>query len=445
MCAPNLENQVYVGHEAEYLPYFFGQKSPGVGDTLSYTGMQVWWWLWGLILPGNQKYVSIVSMFWGACSVLWFSSWIRHQTSLLIGVGAGLWLLTTPTFLAWSTSPYNVIFPFGFGCLFLCCLQYAVVEGKNKWLYLAAAAIVWAVSLRIESVVFLFLGGGWFWAVRYPWKKWILPVIAAVVLIGITCFHLFTQEIPGEGERGLSFLLNLPLTAYHAPYDGFLGIFCLLVGALVVGKKTPRLTIVAIVGLVGNHLFMSTFNDYGFRHALFAFVLIGWIFSQATYFLNWKAVPLLLVCGFLNVLGLHDVHLRYYATEETFASYLSERYPDLPIQTLAQAKSKKCAWIGEAELIASSPPKSHFNLLQPSEVQSYFDTYGCIDWCSDHEDWRWTSLSVRDRNIRLRLLYRLQPTAIVKVDDYRCILYELVKWNSGIKTKPISVMWDTYE
>ena len=122
---PAVDKQFYIGHEAEYIPYFYGEKSPGYGDTLSYTGMQVWWWLWGLILPADEKYIAAVCLFWSGLSVLWFASWIKNQTNIWIGLGSGLWLLTTPTFLAWSTSPYNVIFPFGFGCLFLCALQYA--------------------------------------------------------------------------------------------------------------------------------------------------------------------------------------------------------------------------------------------------------------------------------------------------------------------------------
>ena len=144
----------------------------------------------------------------------------------------------------------------------------------------------------------------------------------------------------------------------------------------------------------------------------------------------------------LNSIGLWDLHQRYYASEEEYAEFLQITYPELPTVDLSTARKKGCAWIAEADSVAENPPKSHFNLLQPMEVQGYFDESGCVHWCSDHEDWRWTSLSVRDRNIRLHHLYVFEPVAIVKVDGYRCLQQELVGRKNGIKIPVVSVMWD---
>ena len=95
--------------------------------------------------------------------------------------------------------------------------------------------------------------------------------------------------------------------------------------------------------------------------------------------------------------------------------------------SLQAAKSEGCAWIIENEPFATDIARSHFNLYSLSEYQSYLEEYGCVDWCMGLEDWRWTSLGVRDRAIRVKHLYKLEKKAIVEHAGSSCLQYRLAE------------------
>ena len=97
----------------------------------------------------------------------------------------------------------------------------------------------------------------------------------------------------------------------------------------------------------------------------------------------------------------------------------------VPNLTLTQAQNRGCAWIVEVEPFSfhpTQPTRSHFNLLNPMEVDSLLLEYGCIDWCYTMQDWAWTELGVQDRALRIEQMFEWTPTAIVRAGEIECIL-----------------------
>ena len=168
------------------------------------------------------------------------------------------------------------------------------------------------------------------------------------------------------------------------------------------------------------HLIMATFNDFGARHLLPIAPLTIWFISQHKN----KNILLSLI---LLLWGYEHLQFRnhYNASHENFADYIEKKFPQLPRLTLAQAQTENCAWIAEESPFGSQPERSHFNLYHPQEVRTLHKEYGCIYWCAALEDWRWSSLSVRDRAKRIQHIYPSSAVAIVQEKGAQCILYPI--------------------
>ena len=91
------------------------------------------------------------------------------------------------------------------------------------------------------------------------------------------------------------------------------------------------------------------------------------------------------------------------------------------------AKSDGCAWIAESEPFAGTPVRSHFNVYSRQEFEGYKEEYGCVDWCFGLDDWRWTSLGVRDRATRVKHLYYMEAKAVVEHEGASCLQYRLAR------------------
>ena len=101
---------------------------------------------------------------------------------------------------------------------------------------------------------------------------------------------------------------------------------------------------------------------------------------------------------------------------------------DLPVLTVQQAQSRGCAWIVEMEPLSHHPAqkvRSHFNLLNPLEVNALLAEYDCIDWCYTVQDWSWSELGVQDRASRIEQMFTWIPIAIVNAEETKCLLHEM--------------------
>ena len=128
------------------------------------------------------------------------------------------------------------------------------------------------------------------------------------------------------------------------------------------------------------------------------------------------------------VLGLGDMRDRFYGSEERYAELLTadDEWSQLPRWSAEQARSD-CGWISEDPRVAPVPQRSHFNLIDPAEAESLRQGDGCLRWCVDVQDWRWSSRGVRDRALRTVRLFDMKPVAVVEEagSGYACLVMEL--------------------
>ena len=70
---------------------------------------------------------------------------------------------------------------------------------------------------------------------------------------------------------------------------------------------------------------------------------------------------------------------------------------------------------------------SHFNVLDAAEAEALRGEGGCLRWCADVQDWRWSSRGVADRARRMHRLYELTPVAVVSepASGYACLVWEV--------------------
>ena len=143
---------------------------------------------------------------------------------------------------------------------------------------------------------------------------------------------LYPGEVPGSGERGLSWIANRGLFAYFAPFSSPL-LLALLLGGLAYGARSwPRLCLPLLVLVPLVHSVGATFDDYGFRHVLTALpALAAGLGALATARAGW---PVIAAAGIALLLQTHDVADRYYASEEDFGESLDSDLPEWSLDAL---------------------------------------------------------------------------------------------------------------
>ncbi|MEC8422442.1 MAG: hypothetical protein VX000_01625, partial [Myxococcota bacterium] len=187
-------------------------------------------------------------------------------------------------------------------------------------------------------------------------------------------------------------------------------------------------------GFLVNHLLMASFDDLGDRHLLTGLLPLAWAIAAgaAAAPAGWRVgTPFLGAVGFVWVMGLADLRTRFYGSEEAHAGLLGDApWEQLPRWSATEARTRdgaECGWVAEDPRVATPPFASHFNLLDPEEARALRGPQGCLRWCADVQDWRWSSRGVRDRAVRLGHLYELQPRAVV--DDprsgYACLVLDV--------------------
>jgi len=136
-------------------------------------------------------------------------------------------------------------------------------------------------------------------------------------------------------------------------------------------------------------------------------------------------------------LGLNNLRERFYAPEGRFTEQLDQgSFADLPRHTVEgwnASRDRRCALVNEDHRMSANPTTSHFNLLSPNEEQGLRGPDGCLWWCLDVQDWRWSSRGVRDRAVRMLALFELTPTAVIEEPQsgYGCLLLQVGARRSG--------------
>ena len=396
-----LEHCEHIGHEGFYFELIQGLHPLQNHDTLHYPTQQVLYWMLhyvpipNLVLFYPLLLATLVPIFFSIlCSISistqpkWPSFW---------------WMLSLPAFLDWSCSFYNIIPPLLFALLYIIGLQ------KNNSIFAFFSGCL-LLGARIEWIVILPL---LFWSSISKQKKFMLTILLSMYFVFL--LWLFQQEIPGEGERIQAFWINISIIDFLDVYSG-VGLI-LLPFAMIYQQSIPnKYCIYLLAWGMSVHIIMSTFNDYGSRHVFPIWLAIGYILVHSRYM--W--IPALL----LHVVFCIDHHRMHYASVELWHSHISHIEPQYVI-SLTSIEEQKCARIAESETFQQFPVLSHFNIYNHDEYQSLLQKYGCVYWCLEYDQWRWTSLGISDRNYRINKLYKTKMLGIMKEKEEQCVLYDV--------------------
>lgn len=442
---PALSAHVYDGHEAEYWDIFRGVRDLGRGGTVLYPSMQWLWWGLGRVLP-HAPWVPVVLMAGvGAAGAVLVGMAAREVGGARAAVVAGVLVALHPIHAAWSSSAYNVVLPSTLMVLSLwtilrSCGQHRLHPGP---ILLGASAAGLAVLTRLETVLLVPIhvlvlvlwtpdGISGRRALRRlgPVAVVALPVVA-VTLAGVWPL-VFPGEVPGAGERALSFCINKLWLAPFWPWDG-VEMLAVAAAAVLAVRVRPAVGGPLLLGVVVVHLTMASFDDYADRHALMVLPWLAVLVGLAVQG-RWGRWGTGLAAGLVVVelWGLGDLRTRYYGDEDVFVASLAAdpALADLPRVDAQSARvdgERTCAWINEDHRAMQTPPLSHFNLVDPLEVRRLQDEHGCIRWCADVQDWRWSSRGVRDRALRTHALFRTHPVAVVmeQASGYGCLVLQV--------------------
>ena len=447
---PAWSQHYFDGHEAEYWDIFRGVRPVNRGGTVLYPSMQWMWWGLGRILPHSPHVPVVLMAALGSLGCVVTGAAVGRWAGRLGAASAALMLALHPVLSAWSSSAYNVVLPwFGSAIVFW---SASALAGRRS----PSLPVVWMASFAWALVAATRMEAAWIAApsllvavVDAPSDQplsrrlrqclpWMLPVGVGFGLAGAAILPLvFPGELPGAGERTLSFLINRFWTAPYAPLDGWGGGLA-VVGLAALALRRRPLVVLVFVGAAGvAHGVLASFDDFGDRHtlgALFAVALVVGLSVTAPGARGRLGQGLgLLLLGVCSA-GLLDMRERFYGSEERFATILREDavWADLPRMEAEDARHG-CGWIAEDPRVAPQPQHSHFNLIDPSEADAIRGPEGCLRWCLDVQDWRWSSRGVRDRALRTARLYALQPVAVVedRSSGYACLVMELGSRRNG--------------
>ena len=396
-----LEHCEHIGHEAFYFELSQGLHPIQNHDTLHYPTQQVLYWMLQFVpIPNLVLFYPIVL---ATLVPIFFSILCSISISTQPKWPGFWWMLSLPAFLDWSCSFYNIIPPLLFALLYIIGLQ------RNNTIFAVISGFL-LLGARIEWVVILPL---LYWSSLSKQKKIILSILLSIYFVFL--LWLFQQEIPGEGERIQAFWINISIIDFLDVYSG-VGII-LIPFALIHQQTIPKkYCLYLLAWAMGIHIIMSTFNDYGSRHIFPIWLVIGYILVHSRYM--W--VPALL----LHVVFCIDHRRIHYASIELWDGHISSiESPNLPAIQIDEAQ--KCARIAESETFQQNPVLSHFNVYDHDEYQTLLQKHGCVYWCLEYDQWRWTSLGISDRNYRINKLYTTKMLGIMKENEQQCVLYDV--------------------
>lgn len=440
---PALDMHTYDGHEAEYWDLFRGMRAPTRGGTVMIPGMQWLWWLLGHVLPAWPKLPVALMSAVGVASAGLVGGTFGLLGGRPAGLVAALIVIVNPAHAAWSSSAYNVILPF-----FFCAMatfsaawstRQAVVPFTLKlWV---GMSLVLAVSLRMDTGMIALLIVSWLLTEGRSGSTFVarlrawLPAGLVAILVAGACVWpmIWPGGLPGDGERSVAIFNNITFLDVYGPFGGELGLAVLLLAVIVVARQSVVLALSLVGFVVAHHGMMVTFDDFGERHALVALPAFAGILGLATRHLLGRGAALAALG--LSVSGLAEVSERYYGSEETYVAILDqEPYRTLPRVDISEVPPSDCGWVAEDARVAADPVASHFNILRPEEAAALRGSDGCLRWCVDVQDWRWSSRGIRDRAQRISHIYVLTPRHVVTDPGtgYACLVMDV-----GQRTVPI--------
>jgi hypothetical protein len=438
------------GHEADYVEFFAGLRDPGRGGTVLYPAMQWLYWLLGKVLSGSG-WLLVVS----ACAGLLSIGSSAGLAYSLFGRRAALWtaglLALWGNHAFWSSSAYNVMIPLALSTVSLWALLLAGRRSSLGLTLVAAAAGVLAVATRLEAAAMAV--PALIILLRWPPRPLLrhLPVLVVGVGLGAAAVVplVYPGGMPGSGEHSFMWPINLGLLDYLAPWGGAWLLPLVVLAWLPAPAASNRLrragldrwgVLLLLAWALAVHGVMSSFDDYGFRHALPAGVAMAVLAGGALGGLRrWPAVAVGGALVVLLALDTHRISGLFYASEEAFVAELPASLPRLDVSA-----RPACSLISEEHRVVGEQQRSHFNLLDPAEAQRLrADGEGCLQWCPDLQDWRWTSRGVRDRAVRLLHLYPVRPLAVLEHPEsgYACLLLELGERRSPTQAWFAPVVW----
>ena len=429
---PAWTGHVFDGHEAEYWDLFRGMKAPTRGGTVMVPAMQWFWWGLGQVLPASERLVVGLMAAVGVASIGFSAGAIGRLVGSRAGWFAGLLLVVHGAHAAWSSSAYNVILPHLFSAVALFGAASAIRGHRGPWRTLVVLSVALSMALRMDTgtiglavalLVLLVRTDGA--SVQGRLRDWWMPGLTCIAITGACIWPMvWPGALPGSGERALSFATNALFVAPYRPYDQpLMAVACAVAGGVAL-RRHPAVSVALIFWVGAHHGLMATFDDFGERHALVTAPAIAGIAGMGLSALGPAGWALAAAMMGLSGVNLGDTAARYYGSEDRFVAVLeSEPYGDLPRVEWSGSPPDDCGWVAEDQRVAARPIASHFNLLRPEEAEQLRGSDGCLKWCVDVQDWRWSSRGVRDRALRLAHLFDLTPTAVV-VDSstgYACL------------------------
>jgi len=447
---PALTEHAFDGHEADYLDLFLGGRTPSRGGTVLYPAMQWLYWGLGRVLSGPGWLLAVA----GAASLVSIAA-AAGLTQQLFGGRAAAWtaalLALYGTHAFWSSSAYNVMIPLALTLVSLAALVAAGRGGGWGMSLLSGSAAALAVATRLESLVaglpaLLFV----LWRPPRPLRVHLPLLLGGAALAAAAVVPLVVPGgLPGEGEASFMWPVNVGLLGYLAPWAGpwlpLLVIMALLgppgPDHRLRARAIPRIPVgILLAWAVAVHGTMATFDDLEYRHLLPAGVALALVAGAVLGALR-RGPAALLGATLLVLLALDTARLArlYYAPEERFAAALPADLPRI------EARDRPpCTLVSEDARVAQEPQLSHFNLLDPEEAERLRAAGGgCLQWCPDVQDWRWSSRGVRARALRLLHLYPARAVAVLTEEEsgYRCLLVSLGERRSALEAWGSGVGW----
>ena len=439
---PALDVHTYDGHEAEYWDLFRGMRAPTRGGTVMIPGMQWLWWMLGHVLPAWPKLPVVLMSAVGVASIGLVGGTFGLLGGRLAGTMAALIVLVNPAHAAWSSSAYNVILPFFFCAMAMfsaawCTRQDSVSLSMKLWV---GSSLALAVALRMDTGMTALLVAAWLLTqgrsggVLQRLRSWMPAGALTVVMAGACIWPLiWPGGLPGDGERSVAIFNNITFLDVYGPFSGEPGLALMLLAGIVVARERAVLALTLVGFAAAHHVMMASFDDFGERHALVALPAIAGLIGLASRHLFGLAAAV--VALGLSVAGTADLSARYYGDEDTFVALLEQgEYAELPRLDIRDVPPKDCGWVAEDARVAADPVASHFNVLRPEEEASLRGSDGCLRWCVDVQDWRWSSRGIRDRAQRLSHIFELTPRHVVTDPGtgYACLVMDV-----GQRTVPI--------
>jgi len=442
---PALTDHTYDGHEADYFDLFRGIAEPTRGGTVKVPAMQWFWWVMGQPFsnaPPDLPMLRVIPVLLMCVVSLVGIGTLAGAVGVLAGRRAGwfaaILLVVHPAHAVWSTSAYNIILPHALGCTALYAVARLAVRtgspGALPWVAAGAGSLSVAMRLDTATVGLALIcvavairpQGVGIWR---RLKPLLLPGSAGIALAALAIWPMvWPGELPGAGERGLAFQINLGLLDFYAPFHGWAGGSLLLVLVFFCIRAHPKASLCLIPLGVLHHLFMASFDDFGVRHTLPTLMALAFVAGAgAAAIPRWGWATVLVLVG-LGGREVQDQAKRFYGDEEAFRAVLdSAPYDALPRVQWPDGVSEDCGWVAEDHRVRRGEVASHFNLLQPAEEAALRGSDGCLLWCMDVQDWRWSSRGVRNRAQRLDHLFELTASAVVVEPNsgYACLAMQV--------------------